>query len=163
MGIKIGKEPSSLYSLNYPPLIPKIVGELEVWLNLPLLLFGRCALFKMVSFARLLYPLQTLLLLLKHRDIQILNKAVTIFLWKKGKPRVALTKLFLPRTEGGTNLRNIRVYNLACLLRTGIDWILQTSRYSNYELESNMVHPLNLVALHSSLQKIPTNIEQNLF
>lgn len=51
LGIKIGKDPSSLYHLNYPPLISKIIGELEAWSNLPLSLFGRCALFKMVLLA----------------------------------------------------------------------------------------------------------------
>lgn len=117
----------------------------------------------MVSFARLLYPLQKLPLLLKHKDIQILNKAITKFLWKKGKPRVALTKLFLPGSEAGTNLPNIRVYNLACLLTTGMYCILQSSRYSNHGLELNMVRPFNLAALlHSSLQKIPRHIKQNL-
>lgn len=57
LGIHIGREPSYLYTLNYPPLITKIVKELEAWASLPL--FGRCHLFKMVSFARLLYPMQT--------------------------------------------------------------------------------------------------------
>lgn len=66
LSIRIGREPSSLYSLNYPQLINTIVQELEAWASLPLSLFGRFHLFKMVSFTRLLYPLQTLPILLNH-------------------------------------------------------------------------------------------------
>lgn len=73
LGVKIGSTTSSIYALNYPPLIQKLVQELENWMELPLLLLGRCHLIKMVSFAHLLYPLQTKPLLLKHKDIQILK------------------------------------------------------------------------------------------
>lgn len=31
LGIKIEKSPSTLYHLNYPPVISKIIGELENW------------------------------------------------------------------------------------------------------------------------------------
>lgn len=40
LGIKIGKSPSSLFHpLNYPPIVSKIIGELENWgsRNLPLI------------------------------------------------------------------------------------------------------------------------------
>lgn len=42
LGFHIGKHTASMYSLNYPPLINRIVGELEAWQNLPLSLNGRC-------------------------------------------------------------------------------------------------------------------------
>lgn len=48
LGIRIGRDSSYLYSLNYPTLITKIVKELEAWAALPLLLIRRCHLFKMV-------------------------------------------------------------------------------------------------------------------
>lgn len=45
----------------------------------------------------------------------------------------------------------------------GLDWILQASKYTNYELESAMVQPYNLSALlHSSLRSTPNHIKQNL-
>lgn len=92
LGIKIGKVPSSIYTLNCPPLFTKILHELENWVNLPLSLLGRGHLVKMVSFARLVYPLQTLPLLLRHKDVQFLNCAFTKFLWKSKRPRIALKK-----------------------------------------------------------------------
>lgn len=36
----------------------------------------------MLSFSKLLYPLQTLLCLLRHKDATYLNKAFTRFIWK---------------------------------------------------------------------------------
>lgn len=60
LGFKIGKEPSTIYHLNFPPLFSKIKKGLEAWMNLPISLFGSCHLCKIISFARLLYPLQTI-------------------------------------------------------------------------------------------------------
>lgn len=48
--------------------------------KLPLSLFGRAHLFKMVSFARLLYPLQTIPLLMKHAHVAKINAALQRFL-----------------------------------------------------------------------------------
>lgn len=59
LGINVGKHPSSLYSMNYTSLIDKIVKKTEMWKDLPLSLLGRIHLFKMSSFSKLLYPLQT--------------------------------------------------------------------------------------------------------
>lgn len=110
LGIKIGKVPSSLYQLNFLPALFKISAELESWSSLPLSLFSRWHLFKMFSFPKLLYPLQTTPLLLKHKDIQKLQKALSIFLWKGGRPRISLQKLYLPKHEGGADLPNMQLY-----------------------------------------------------
>lgn len=64
LGIKIDKLLCSLYHLNYSLVMSKVIGELETWVKLPLTFFGRCHLFKMVCFPKLLYPLQTISLLL---------------------------------------------------------------------------------------------------
>lgn len=163
LGIKIGKLPSSIYHLNYPPLIKKISQELGNWMDLPLSLLGRCHLVKMVSFACLLYPLQMIPLLLQHKDMQSLNKAISKFIWQNKRPRIAFTKLHLPRQEGGINPPNVRLYNLACLLWIGLDWIAQSSHYSNYSLEPLMAHPYTLVALlHCKWKSIPVPFQHNL-
>lgn len=162
LGIHIGREPSSLYVLNYPPLITKIVQELEAWAALPLSLFGRCHLFKMVSFARLLYPMQTIPLLLKHSDVQKIHKALTTFIWSRKKPRIALQKLCLPKSEGGAGLPNLRFYNLSCLLRQGLDWLNGKSKYCNTSLEGAMTSPHTLSAiLHSNLNALPPHLKSN--
>lgn len=163
LGIKIGKLPSSIYHLNYPPLLSKISQELNAWMDLPLSLLGRCHLIKMVSFARLLYPLQTIPLLLLHKDVSLLNSSLSKFLWRNKRPRIALKKLYLPRREGGISLPHIRMYNIACLLRTSIDWITQSSRYSNFSLESDMAHPYSLAGLlHCRWKSVPPPHQHNL-
>lgn len=163
LGIKIGKLPSSLYHLNYPPLLTKISQELDNWMDLPLSLLGRCHLVNIVSFARLLYPLQSIPLHLHHKDTKSLNAAISKFLWRNRQPRIAFTKLYLPRREGGISLPNVRTYNLACLLRISLDWVAQTSRYSNFPLETEMVHPYSLVALlHCKWKSIPLPLQHNL-
>lgn len=80
LGIKIGKSPDTLYNLNYSPLIEKILTNLKKWSHLPLTLLGRCHLVRLMGFSGLLYPMQTLLLLIKQTDTTRLNSAVVKFL-----------------------------------------------------------------------------------
>lgn len=65
LGIRIGKTPASLYNLKITTLIDKVIRELQAGKNLPLSLFGRTHYFKINSFAKLLYPLQTIPLLIR--------------------------------------------------------------------------------------------------
>lgn len=163
LGEKIDKVPLSLYHLHFSLVFTKIIGELETWMGLPLLLLSRCHLFKMISFARLLYPLQTIPLLLRHIQVQRIHKALSNFLWHKRRPQISLLKLYLPRREGGANLPNLRLYNLFSLLRVCLDWLLQSSKYSNYDLTSQMTSPFSLPALlHCGLRSLPLNLKHNL-
>lgn len=77
LGIRVGKTPNSLYDLNYPPLINKLKQQLLAWHNLPLSLMGRSHLVKMMIFPKLLYPLQTIPCLSKHRDVTDINRSIT--------------------------------------------------------------------------------------
>lgn len=88
-GIKIGKTPSSLYNLNYPPLISKILRELELWIDFPLSLFGRAQLVNIIRFARLRYPLQALPVLLKHKDAHKLTRAMQNLICQKKTPELS--------------------------------------------------------------------------
>lgn len=110
LDINIGQTFQTLYNLNYTPLINKIVKELGPWTDLPISLFGRAHLFKLTSFAKLLYPLERLPLQLKTIDIKKVNIALTHFLWQGKRPKIALSKLWLPKPEGGqhTESQNIQ-------------------------------------------------------
>lgn len=165
LGIHIGKTPSSLYNLNYKHLIDSIITQVNSWRDLPLSLLGRCHLLKMISFARLLYPIQTLVhtILLKHNDIQRLNREFSKFIWRGQKPRIALTKLQRKTNEGGLGLPNLRLYNLAALLRHAMDWITGDSTYSNTLMEQAGATPWKLESLlHTKISKLPDNIRLNL-
>lgn len=128
----------------------RLITGLQTWKELPFSLFSRCHLINMVPFARLLYPLQTILCLLKHPQTTRPNKALTT---RKGKkPWISLDKLYLSKTQGRLNLPNICLYNLACHLRHALDWFTNTSHYSNIQLEQATTQPWHLAAmLHSAL------------
>lgn len=131
-------------------------------MDLPLSLFGRAYLLKMVSFARLLYPLHTLPLLLKHKDLIVLHKAMQLFLWQKKRLRIWMGKLFLPKEEEGLGLPKLKVYNLACLMRYTIDWVLVTSVYVNRELEESINPSRSLIAMfHSHFCRLPQDIRNH--
>lgn len=117
LGILIVKTPESLYNLNYPALICKIVQYLEKWTHLPPSFLPICHLLKMLCFPKLLYPLQTIPLLIKHLDVIRLTSAFISFVWNGKRPRIAIKKLMLPKSKGGINLPDIRRYNLDSLLR----------------------------------------------
>lgn len=134
-----------------------------MWNDLPLSLLGHIHQFKMDSFARLLYPLQMLPLILHRRDLMELNKALTKFLWRSKKPRIRLERMSLPKEEGGMNLPSIKLYNNACLLRHSCDWILGKLKYSNFHLEQASAQPQNLTALlHVPPTKLPETIKHHI-
>lgn len=81
----------------------------------------------------LLYPMLTIPCLLKQR--------FTRFIWRGKRPRIALTKLYMPKTKGGLNFPNVKVYNLACFLRDALDWLSGEAHYSNTALEQVVVRP----------------------
>lgn len=119
-----------------------------MWRELPLSLFGRIHLVRMTSFARLLYPLQMLLLLLKHKDVNILNSGIRKFIWRGKCPRIALAKLWLSKKDKGAGLPSIRGYNRACILRHTVDWLSGSGRFSNVEMEGEIVRPWTLQAYY---------------
>lgn len=134
------------------------MADLQRWCNLPLSLMGRCHLICMMGFSRLLYPMQTLPLLLKHLDINRLNSAFIKFIWAGRRPRIALHKLMLSKEEGGINFPNLRSYNVSCLMRHVID----TSFFSNWELESEISAPWPLMSLiHTGFSQLPSHIKHS--
>lgn len=157
--ILIGRTPGSLYDLNYSKLIHKMVRELEGWSHLPLSFLPRCHLLKMI----LLYPMQTIPLLLKHADINKMTSAYLEFVWGGKRPCIALKKLMLPISMGGLNVPDIRSYKLASLLRDCADWIKVTSYYSNMGVEAALAAPWPLAnLLHTKFSCLPRSVRTSL-
>lgn len=162
LGIRIPRKATDIYSLNYSPLFKKITQELHNWRNLPLSLLGRCHLIRMVSVARLLYPMQVIPLLLKHKDVQLLHRAFTSFIWRGKKSRISLLKFKLPMSHFGIKFPDVRKYNLASIFRHIRDWLFGTSYYTNLELEQSAVAPWSLSGiLHTPLGQLPPYIKKN--
>lgn len=149
----------TLYSRNYPQLIDRICSDLRRWSHLHISLSGRYHLIKMLGFSHLLYPMQTLPILIKLKYVIRVNSAFIKFIRAGKLPRIALRKLMRSRDEGGMNLPNISEYNFACLFRHVMDWIHGADGYSNWILESAFAFPWTLRAfLHTRLSKMPATV-----
>lgn len=117
----------------------------------------------MSSFAKILYPLQTIPIMIPTKDIDEFDKSLRDFLWRGQKPKIALTKLWLHKKERGINLPNLRLYNLTCLSRHSAEWIRGQNRYTNTTLEQEMASPWDLKAmLHVPPKLLPTTLKNNL-
>lgn len=124
-------------------------------------LYGRCHLLKMVSFAWLLYPLQTLPILLKHSDVTTLNKVFRAFLWRNKKNHALHFKHTISqRVKVDCDYLTLD-FTICLVCCQGIDWITGESKYTNYDLESALVSPYAAV-LHSKLTSLPISIWHNL-
>lgn len=88
--------------------------------------------------------MQTIPLLLKHLDINKINSAFSSFIWASKRPRISLKKLMLIKDKGGLHFPDICKYNLARILKHGLDWLKGTNHYSNIPLESELVAPWSL-------------------
>lgn len=76
---------------------------------------------------------------MKHAHVAKINAALQRFLWQGKRARISLPDLCIPKCEGGLGLPNIRLYNMACLLRYAIDWISLSLQYTNVHLEEAIV------------------------
>lgn len=74
--------------------------------------------------------------------------------------KLAMKKMWIPKTEGGMNLQNIQLYNLACLLKHSLDWITKQSTCTNVEQEQEMMALWDPEAiLHTPMSKMPTELK----
>lgn len=64
--------------------------------------------------------------------------------------------MYLPKCEWGLGMPNVRVYNMSCLLRYAMNWLSDSSKYSNNCLESGNLGKWTLInLLHSNLYHLP--------
>ena len=117
MGIRIDKNISNLYKLNYLPLLKKIQEDFDKWMMLPITLIGRVNAVKMNILPRLQYLFQMLPIKLPQKFFKELNKNVRKFLWKGKMARISLEKLTWKFNQGGLQLPNFMSYYKANQLR----------------------------------------------
>lgn len=68
----------------------------------------------------------------------------------------------LPRDKEGLNFPNIWGYNLACLLRHIMDWLHESSFFSNWKIEVALTAPWSLqTLLHSRFSRIPALVQRS--
>lgn len=103
LGIKVTPQMNQLYAENMNSLVKKkhLKETLTRWKSLPISLLGRINLIKMTVLPKILYPTSMLFVTLKSKDIKVLNKAMSDFIWAGRKPKVKLDTLRLPKEHGG--------------------------------------------------------------
>lgn len=137
LGVHITPTYEQMYRSNFPPLLDTIKADLDRWAPLPLSWLGRAALIKMNILPRLLYPLQMIPILLSKKVIKVLEGWLSAFIWSKRKPCLKMAKLQMAGSDGGLDVPNIRLYQLASHLRVIADWHKQDPASIWLDIESS--------------------------
>lgn len=122
LGVHVTPTFGQMFKSNFPPLFDAIRADLNHWAPLPLSWLGRVALIKMNILPRLLYPLQMIPILLSNKVIKVLEGWLSSFIWSKRKPRLKMSTLQMGGCDGGLDVPNIRLYQLASHLRVIASW-----------------------------------------
>lgn len=159
LGIFVTPSFESLYRSNYPPLLDAIKADLDRWASLPLSWLGRVALIKMCILPRLLYPLQMIPILLTNKVIKVLEGWMSSFIWSKRKPRLKMSKLQRPCSDGGLDMPNFRNYQLAVHLNVIAQWSRNDPSSVWLDIESAQCNcPLyNLLFVKSEIKELCSN------
>uniref|UniRef100_A0A4W5KEM2 Reverse transcriptase zinc-binding domain-containing protein n=1 Tax=Hucho hucho TaxID=62062 RepID=A0A4W5KEM2_9TELE len=143
LGLQIPSEITKTYQLNYTPLLKKVGEELDRWRDLPISLIGRVNCVKMNILPKFLYLFQTLPFPIPKVLFKQLNRKVFSFLWKGKPPRVKLSTLCKPHSEGGLTLPDFQLYYWASQLKAV--WVWQdtttTSSPSWRQIEEECLTP----------------------
>lgn len=97
--------------------------------------------------------------LLTNKVIKILEGWLSLFIWKKRKARLKMSKLQRPSSDGGLHLPSIRFYQLAVHLRVIFHWFKNSFSLLWFDIESFQCNcPLwNLLFLNSSAIELCSN------
>ncbi len=123
LGINISPRLSELPNLNYSPLLKTITDNLLRWMNLPLSILGRIATIKMSVLPKVNYLLTMISSQPSLHWFKSLDSIITKFYWKNKPPRIKLTTLQKPKTQGGLAAPNFHHYYLANQLQYIYKWI----------------------------------------
>lgn len=86
---------------------------MDKWNKIRLTLWGRVNVIKMVVSPQFSYPLMMLPVTAPPSIFNQYDTLVKEFLWEGKRPRIKLTKLFLPRDKGGLGLPGARLYYIS--------------------------------------------------
>lgn len=92
-------------------------------MTLPLSVMSRIALPKMIILPKLLYYFSNLPIYVPARQFRELEALLRDLIWNKGRPRMALWKIFAPFDNGGLAVPNLELYYLAAQLQWLTKWL----------------------------------------
>ncbi|OCT80248.1 hypothetical protein XELAEV_18027064mg [Xenopus laevis] len=135
-----------LYSLNFNPIIKKIVHLCNKWINVPLNLKGRIAFYKMLIFPKCIY----------------------FSFGEKRLQKYKIYKLKSQKIHGGLGAPDFRIFNLSaiaqCILECILEWFSFSGheKYTNLSLETKTPSQENILALiHKPFKNLSSEVKHN--
>ncbi len=104
----------------------------------------------------LLYFFQSLAIWILVSVLRMLDKLISTFIWYKRKPRIKLKQLAYPKSQGGLNLPNLKLYYWAAKRGGMAEWLMQDEEKNWLQLE-NRAHPWLLRHCHFWKRKCEQN------
>ena len=124
LGIKMTKNPNSLFKHNFLELMKSLKTNIEKWKTLPISMIGRVNAIKMTTLPRFLYLFQNIPISLPTSFFKQLNSIILPFIWDYKAHRISKLHLQKPREKGGLGLPNFQHYYWAANLRALMYWQL---------------------------------------
>lgn len=163
LGIKIVTNIKEIISINYDPLLKKVMDSLERWNAMPISMIGRINIIKMSILPKFLYLFQSIPLPLPATFFVTLKKMFTRFIWNNKRPRLRLSLLYLPYERGGLKLPNIKLYYWAAQLCSAMYYFIETDPPAWIDIEKNEITTPLQMYLYSSPVKVLKKYTNNPF
>lgn len=116
LGCFISSDKSQLYKDNFLPLVKEFKNDVRQWQDLRINLIGRINLIKMMWLPKFLFKFQTIPITPPKSFFKEVNSIISSFIWSNKVSRLKRKLLHYPRAEGGLNLPNLEIYQVAAQL-----------------------------------------------
>lgn len=107
LGIYIYRSPIDILDGNLVWAISSVKAQIQFWKTLPLNVMSRVTLIKMIILLRLLYYFSNLPVYVPVKLFRDLEGLFRDLIWNKGRPRIALQKLYAPTEKGVWQFRTL--------------------------------------------------------
>uniref|UniRef100_A0A803KF69 Reverse transcriptase domain-containing protein n=1 Tax=Xenopus tropicalis TaxID=8364 RepID=A0A803KF69_XENTR len=142
LGIQVHTDPNTFRQLNLDPLIDSLSLALKNWEKLPLSLWGRVNIIKMIYLPKLLYILHNTPYAIPRAVFKKLNTIMNPFIWANKPPRISWEKLTSPIGKGGLGLPHFYFYYLTSQIYY-LHWCFAPNPYNpNMPLQASILHSL---------------------
>ncbi len=158
LGIHISPKLSELFNLNFTPLLKSIQTNLNHWTNLPISLSERISTIKMSVLPQVNYLFMMIPTLPNPPWLNSLNTSISQFYWKNKTPRIKLSTLQKPKSQGGLEAPNFELYHRSSQLKHLKQWLTPSDLDSHWlETEQALCNNINLSDLPFISQTIKHN------
>uniref|UniRef100_A0A803JSY9 Reverse transcriptase domain-containing protein n=1 Tax=Xenopus tropicalis TaxID=8364 RepID=A0A803JSY9_XENTR len=153
LGIIISPLCSLFQEQNLEPLYTNFISATVTWQKLPLTLWGRINLFKMIFLPKFLYFLRNAPTTIPKKFFSKINGTISSFLWAGKQPRFSWKSLTAPLGKGGLQLPDMYLYHIAAQLSHIHPWFLPDAEDPNMALIATILGSLEAMT-HCPLRRL---------